>query len=165
LDIRWVRLVSTLLGLLGAGFGALTVRRLLLTQVPLAQTKLFFVVTWCVIWQVLSKNFMADVPHPDNLHALHALLTLYLTWVAVESKKFSAALGVMVWTGLGIFTKQTEALSLVGPLAAFAVCRTWSLGRWLLLAAVGAGILLVSAVVLLSPEPARVWTLQLLTSH
>src|SRR4051812_31629094 len=73
LDIRYCRVISTLLGVAAAAFGALTITRLAKTLTPVAGKKLFFPVTWGVLWLVLAKNCMADIAHPDNLHALHSL--------------------------------------------------------------------------------------------
>ena len=165
LDIRWDRLVSTLLGVFAAGFGALSAVRLARPLFSAARTKVFFFVTWGMVWLVLSKNFMADIDHPDNLQTLHAALVFWLTLAALDTKQFGVALLTMLVAGVGVLTKQTEMFCFLGPLAVFAIYRPWGWGRWLLLGAVGAGTLAVSAGTLWHSADARFWTLELLTQH
>ena len=165
LDIRFDRLVSTLLGIFAAGFGALAVTRLARSVVSVACSKLYFIATWGIIWLVLSKNFMADINHPDNLHALHAALIFWLSLVAVETGRFGVAALAMLVAGAGIFTKQTEMISLLGPLAAFAIYNRWGWARWFLLGLIGAGTLALCAWVLWRDENARFWTRDLLLQH
>ena len=165
LDIRWDRLVSTLLGVFAAGFGALSAVRLARPVVGMARTKSFFVVTWGLVWLVLSKNFMADIDHPDNLHFLHATIIFWLCLVAVDTKRFGIALLSMFIAGFGLFTKQTEMISFLGLLAAYGIFNAWGWQRWFVLAAVGAGTLALSAGLLWHDPFARFWTFQLLTEH
>ncbi len=165
LDIRWDRLVSTLLGVGAAFFGALATCRLSRQVVSIAHGKLYFLVTWCLVWLVLSKNFMADIDHPDNLHALHATLIYWLCLVAIDTKNFAAALLSMVVAGFGLYTKQTEMLSFLGLLAAYALCNPWGWGRWLILGAAGTATFIFSAWLLWRDPYARFWTYQLLTQH
>jgi len=96
LDIRFCRLVSTLLGVMAAGFGALAVRRLAGSTIAAARTRIFFIATWCVIWLVLSKNFLADITHPDNIHMFHATLIFWLCLSALETKRFGLAVLTIV---------------------------------------------------------------------
>jgi hypothetical protein len=161
LDVRYCRLVSTLLGLMAAGFGAMAVSRFARSAFTAAKSKLFFVATWSVIWLVLSKNFMADITHPDNLHAFHATLVFWLTLTALETRRLGlAALTVMV-AGLGVFAKQTNALALLGPLLAFAIRNPWGWRQWLLLLPLGGLILGISVYLLWLPHYARFFTFDL----
>jgi hypothetical protein len=162
LDIRYCRLVTVALGVLASGFGALAVRRLARSLVSVGRTKLFFFATWGLIWLVLSKNFLADIDHPDNLHAFHATLIFWLCLMAVETRRFGVALLTVLLAGVGVFTKQTEALSFAGPLLAFAIYNPWGWRRWLLLAAIGAATVGVSVYLLWLPTYARFWTFDLL---
>lgn len=68
----------------------------------------------------------------------------------------------MLVAGIGVFTKQTEALSFLGPLLAFAALNPWGWRRWLLLALAGALTVAVSLYILWLPPDARFWTLDLL---
>jgi hypothetical protein len=138
LDIRFCRLVSVALGVFASGFGALAVARFTRSVTSIAKPKLFFLATWGLLWLVLSKNFLADVDHPDNLHAFHATLLFWLCLLAVETRRFGIALLTMLVAGVGVFTKQTEAVSFVGPALAFAIFNPWGWRRWFLLVAVGA---------------------------
>jgi hypothetical protein len=161
LDIRYGRLISVALALFASGFGALAVRRLARSFVSVGGTRIFFLATWGLIWLVLSKNCLADVDHPDNIHAFHATLIFWLCLVAVETRRFGIALLTMLIAGVGVFTKQTEALSFAGPVLVFAIYNPWGWRRWLLLAALGAATMAVSVYVLWLPPYAKFWTLDL----
>jgi hypothetical protein len=162
LDIRFCRLVSVALGLLASGFGALAVNRLVRSCVSVARPRLFFFATWGLIWLVLSKNFLADIDHPDNLHAFHATFIFWLSFLALETRRFGVAVLTMLVAGVGVFTKQTESLSVAGPALVFAIYNPWGWRRWLLLAAVGAVMLAISVHLLWLPPYAKFWTLDLL---
>ncbi|MDB6065760.1 MAG: hypothetical protein JWR26_1968 [Pedosphaera sp.] len=161
LDIRFCRLVSVLLGLMASGFGALAVTRLTRSLIAVGRTKLFFFVTWGIIWLVLSKNFMADITHPDNLHAFHATLIFWLCITAIEKKRFGLAMLTMVCAGMGVLTKQTEVFCFLGPALAFAIFKPWGWARWLLLVAAGGISLMVSLHLLWMPEYGRFFTFDL----
>ena len=162
LDIRFCRCISVALGLFAACFGALAATRFARSAVPIAKPRLFFLATWGLLWLVLSKNFLADVNHPDNLHAFHATLLFWLCLTAVETRRFGIALLTMFIAGVGVFTKQTNAISFAGPALAFAIFNPWSWRRWFLLVAVGALTVAISLYVLWLPPDARFWTLDLL---
>jgi hypothetical protein len=162
LDIRFDRLVIVGLGLLAAGFGALAVTRFNRSVMAVPRPRLFFLATWGLLWLVLSKNFLADVDHPDNLHACHATLVFFLSCFAVETRRFGIALLTMLVAGIGVFTKQTEALSFLGPLLAFVALNPWGWRRWFLLAAIGAVTVAVSLYLLWLPPDAKFWTLDIL---
>jgi hypothetical protein len=162
LDIRFCRLVSVVLGLLASGFGALAVSRLVRSCVSMGRPRLFFFATWGLIWLVLSKNFLADIDHPDNFHAFHATLVFWLTFVALETRRFGIAVLTMLVAGVGVFTKQTEAIAFIGPTLAFAIYNPWGWRRWLLLAGVGVLTVAVSLYLLWLPTYARFWTLDVL---
>jgi hypothetical protein len=162
LDIRFCRLISVALGVFASCFGALAVARLVRSSVPVARPKLFFLATWGLLWLVLSKNFLVDVDHPDNLHAFHATLLFWLCLVAIETRRFGVGVLTMLAAGVGVFTKQTEAISFAGPALAFAIFNPWGWRRWFLLVAIAATTVAISLYVLWLPPDARFWTLDLL---
>ncbi len=162
LDIRFCRLVTVALGLLASGFGALAVNRLVHASISVARPKLFFFATWGLVWLVLSKNFLADIDHPDNFHAFHATLIFWLTFLALETRRYGIAVLTMLIAGVGVFTKQTEALSVAGPAFVFAIYNPWGWRRWLLLVTIGAALLAVSLHLLWPGPDAKFWTLELL---
>ena len=162
LDIRYCRFISMMLGVFASLFGALAITRLAKSYVSVARKKLFFFATWGLVWLVLSKNFMADIDHPDNLHAFHATLIFWLTFLAVETRRFGLALLTMIIAGLGVFTKQTEALSVAGPALVFLIYNPWGSKRWLLLATIGGIVMASSVYVLWLPPYAKFWTFDLL---
>jgi hypothetical protein len=162
LDIRFCRLVTVALGILAAGFGALAVTRFSRSIRSIPHPRVFFLATWGIIWLVLSKNFLADIDHPDNLHTFHAILIFWLCLVAIETKRFGVALLTMLLAGIGVFAKQTEAVSFLGPALAFAIFNPWGWRRWFLLVAVGTITVAVSLYVLWLPPDAKFWTFDLL---
>ncbi len=162
LDIRFCRLVSVLIGVLAAGCGAMAIRRIARATSTLGRSRLFGFVTWGVVFLVLSKNFTADIPHPDNLQALHALLVFWLCLTALETKRFGLAVATMIVAGVGVFTKQVEVIAFVGPAAAFALLGEWGWKRWLLLAGIGVAVAAISLYLLWLPRYARFYTFDLL---
>lgn len=163
LDIRFCRLVSILIGLAAAGFGVAPVLRLLRSMGFASLPKWFPFISFAVFWLVLSQNFLSDVPHPDNFHTLHATMVFALTFAAVESGNFGTAMAAMVVAGLGVFTKQTEAASLIGPAFVFAVFNKWGARRWCVLVATGAILLGISLYLLWLPTYSKFYTLELLS--
>ena len=159
LDIRFCRLVTVGIGAAGALCAALAMMRLAKTAGSRARRGFWFAMTWGAGALVLFKNFLAESPHPDNFHALHALLVFWLTLTAVESRRFQLALLTMVVAGVAVLVKQTEALCFLGPAAAFALFNPWGWRRWLALTLTG-GVTLGAALWLLwLPEHARLYTL------
>lgn len=163
LDIRFCRLVNISIGLAAAGFGVGPMRRLLRSMGSASVPKLFPLISWAVLWLVLSLNALSDVPHPDNLHILHATVVFALTFAAVESGSFGAAMAAMVVAGLGVFTKQTEAVSLVGPAFVFAVFNKWGFRRWCVLVVTGVIVLAISLYFLWLPTYAKFYTFELMS--
>jgi len=165
LDIRFCRLVSILMAALGAGFAGLAIKRVVYPGAPAGQRKGFFLVSAGAVFLVISKNFLADVAHPDNLHTGHALLVFWLCFTAGETRRFGVALGAMVVGGLGVFAKQTEASAVFGAALYFAVWNPWGWKHWFVLLATGIGILGISLYALWLPEYARFYTLELPSRH
>jgi hypothetical protein len=165
LDIRFCRVIVVALGLLASVFGALAVTRLTRNLTAVRRPGLFFLSAAGLVWLVHSKNFLSDVDHPDNLHAFHATLIFWLTLLAVESRRFGVALLTMVLAGVGVFTKQTEAVSFLGPALVFGIYNRWGWRRWLLLAVIGAITAAISLHILWLPPDARFWTFDLLRAQ
>jgi hypothetical protein len=161
LDIRFYRIISALLGVLAAVFGALTIVRLLRAEIQGGLKRLFAFTTWGVLWLVLSENFESDMPHPDMLHMLHAAMVFCLCFAALETRRFPLAAITMIVGGLGVFSKQTEALSWVGAGLAFAIFNVWGWRRSLLLFAIGGAVLCVSLYILWLPQYGRFFTFAL----
>lgn len=124
----------------------------------------FGVLAWGVAFLVLFKNSMADMPHPDNLHALHAVGVFWLCWLALETRRFGLAIVTMMVAGVGVFTKQTEAFCFLGPGLAFAVLKPWGWRRWLLLVGLGGLTTMISLYLLWLPAYAPFYTYDL-TAH
>jgi hypothetical protein len=160
LDIRFCRVVVVLLGLLGSGFGAAAIVRLLRGQVTRGR---FWWVSLGCLWLVLSKNFLAEFTHPDNLHTCHALALFFLTLVTVETKSFRLALLTAFIGGLGVLTKQTNFLAWCGPLAAFTLFTGWERKRLFAITAMG-GLTFLSALYLLwQPRYGRFFTFEVVS--
>ncbi len=165
LDIRYCRLVTVSLGLLAAvcasGVMIRFLRKLDLAEKP----RWLFATTLAIACLAVAKNPLADVPHPDNLHALHLLAVFWLCYTAVETRRFDFAVYAVILAGLGVLTKQTNALCFLGPMLAFALLRPWGLGRWCALLTLG-GVVLAGALYLLwLPQYARFYTFDLLRSQ
>jgi hypothetical protein len=105
------------------------------------------------------------VVHPDNFHVFHAVVTFFLGLVALDSGRLRWAVVAMAWAGLGVLTKQTEALAFLGLSLAFAWCGPWPLRVRLLLPLLGLLSSGVSVAALWWPPYARMYTLDLLLEH
>lgn len=162
LDIRFCRLVSLTLGLGAAFCGAVAALRLIRSATVSVSTALMLPLSFGIFWLMISQNFMSDLCHPDNLHALHATALLALCVASIETRRFSLAALTMVVAGLGVFTKQTEGLSLLGPVLAFAYFRIGGTRRQLLLAAIGVLSLGISLWLLWLPKDAYYFTVDVL---
>ena len=162
LDIRYCRLINDLLGVAAAGCGAVLWRQLVRTEGGWGRFADSFWLNWGILTLVLFKNFTADVPHPDNLHTLHAVLTFLLCFKALETRRAGLALLTMAVAGVGVLTKQTEALAFVGPAAALAIYNVWG-RRWFLFAGVGVLSFGLSLGLLWHPPFARFYTFELLS--
>ncbi|MDB6122356.1 MAG: hypothetical protein JWQ71_1349 [Pedosphaera sp.] len=161
LDIRFCRLINVLLGVIGAGCAALAMSRLSRSTTSMGKTRLFFFVSWGIVLLVLFKNFLAEIPHPDTIHTLHALLVFWLCLAALETKRFRLAIITMAVAGVGVLTKQTEALCLLGPAVVFAIFNPWGWRRWTLLMAVGGAVFGISLYLLWLPQYGRFFTFYL----
>ena len=164
LDIRYGRLVSIGFGLLGCGLGAAAIARLVAMTVPGA-ARGSLPLHFGVLVLVLFTNFTADVVHPDNLHVCHALVTFWLGLLALDSGRIRWAVAALAWAGLGVLTKQTEALAFGGLSLAFFWCGPWTLRTRLLLPLVGLLSCGLALGVLWWSPYARTYTLDLLLQH
>jgi hypothetical protein len=163
LDIRYCRLVDVVLGLLAAVFAALAIGRMAKPKNFAQNGWVRFLAAWGLVWLVLSKNNMADVCHPDNLQAFHAASIFYLTLTALETRRFGLGVATIIWAGLGVFSKQTEAVAFLGPALVFAWFNPWGWKRLLVLAGLGAVTVAASVYLLWSSKYGRFYTYDLLT--
>jgi hypothetical protein len=159
LDIRYCRVIVVALGLLASFFGALAITKLLRSQISGGK---FLLVSMGFVWLILSKNFVADIAHPDNLHTCHAVAVFWLCLLALEKKSFRLGVVTVFIGGLGVLTKQTEFLAWCGPIAAFALFSGWGWKRNLILAAVGFATFLGALYLLWLPQYGRFFTFGLL---
>jgi hypothetical protein len=120
LDVRACRVVSILLGIVAATFAA----RASIALAAVRHRPVRTVVLALLAWMIVSRNFTADVLHPDNLHLVHATACLSLALAVVEKRSPRVAVLAATVAGAGILTKQTEAASLAGVLAIAA----WTFG-------------------------------------
>jgi hypothetical protein len=162
LDIRYCRLVNILIGLGAAAFGALAIRRLGRSCTELGMGPGTFFATWAALVLILFKNFTSDIPHPDNVHAFHALLVFYLCFTALETKSFRLALVTMLLAGLGVLAKQTDVLCAAGPATVFLLLNPFGRNRALILIVAGAIVSGLSLWCLWAPQYARFYTFELL---
>jgi hypothetical protein len=158
MDARWCRLVNVLIGLAGAAAAALAMTHLARATSRAGRLRAFFPVAWGIAALVLFKNFTADVLHPDNIHAFHALVVFWLCFTAAETKRFGLAAIAMALAGLGVLTKQTEALCWLGPAAAFAIVNPWGWRRWFALVIVGGATFAIALYLLWLPPDAKFFT-------
>jgi len=165
LDIRFIRLVSIVLGLLACIASGVCIARL----DPRSQTRtdrmLVALVSGGLFALVLFKNVTSDLTHPDNLHLFHAAITFWLGYTALEldSKKFAVL--AILWAGLGVLTKQTEALAFVGLMLAFVLRTNWPTRTKIALFVTGIIATLISLAILWAPEWSRFYTLEVMSRH
>src|SRR4029077_299202 len=88
LDVRWCRVVSIFLGLGAAAVFAALTSGVCRTLDSTARRRDTFPLAFAVATLLVFANFTSDVPHPDNLSMLQAMLTLLLTVVALRRNSF-----------------------------------------------------------------------------
>jgi hypothetical protein len=163
LDVRWLRLVSILFGLAASLFAGLAILRVV--RPASTRTACFFLFCSAVMFLALAKNPTFDLVHPDNLHVMHGLLLFWLCLLAIDTKKFWIAVVTMIIGGLGLYAKQTEAVSFLGPAAVFLLLRPWGWRRSLLLAGIGALVCGASLALLWHQPYAKFYTWTILTNQ
>jgi hypothetical protein len=164
LDIRFCRIISVAFGVLAAACGAwLAGKAARPADHRVSRTEFF--VGLGVILLVSSRSMTWDICHPDNLHAFHALSLFCLCFAALETKRYSLAVASLIWAGAGVFTKQTEAVSILGPALIFARYNPWGWKRWFLAVISGAIVLAISLYLLWRPQYGRFYTFQVLSHH
>ena len=161
LDIRFCRLINVLVGVTAAAFAALAMFRAFKTINRGIAPRKFFFVAWGLALLVLFKNFTADIAHPDNLVILHATIVFYLSFAAMETKRFGLAVAAMIFAGVGVFAKQTQAVAFIGPAVVFAIFNPWGWRKWIMLFATGGLVFLGALCLLWLPEYAQFYTLDL----
>lgn len=161
LNVLWIRLVSITCAAIAACFAALAILKagkpkstLLICYLPMC---------WAVVILALGKNYMFEIGHPDNLHALHGLLLFWLCLLAVDTRKFWVAVVTMIVGGVGLYAKQTEAVAWVGPALVFLWLRPWGWKRSIILAAIGALTCALALALLWGRPYAKLFTWTLLT--
>src|SRR5579884_2766744 len=163
LDIRFCRLVNVIIGMFAALAGVLAMKRLVRCAISQPLPRWLWFISWAVLWLVLSTNPLSDLPHPDNIHALTAMLVFWLCFSALETKRFGWALATVAVAGIGVFSKQTGAVCFVGPAIVFSIYKVWGLRRWCVLLLVGLIGLGFSLWLLWLPASGRLFTLELLS--
>lgn len=164
LDIRYCRVVSIGFGLVACAFGAAAISRVISSNAPLS-VRASLPLHFGVLVLVLFTNFTADVVHPDNLHVFHAVVTFFLGFIALDSGRFRWAVVAMAWAGLGVLTKQTEALAFLGLGLAFGWCGPWTFRARVLLPLIGLLSSGLSLAALWWSPDARTYTLDVLLMH
>ncbi len=165
LDIRWARLVSVALGL-GAAACAAAITTTVMPRPPLpAALRHGGVLGVAVAALLVLGNLTGDVPHPDNLHALHVTATMLLCCLALRRGSFACALAAVAVAGLGGLCKQPAALTVVGALVALLGGHAWGAGRALALVGVGLAVAGAALGALLGPTSARLFALEIPAAH
>jgi len=155
LDIRACRVVNILIGVAAALTSASIVTSLASELRAGLSRRAFFALAFASATLLIFSNPSATVPHPDSLHALHASATLLLTYTALHRRSLAFALAAMAVAGLGVFTKQPAALSVIGVGAALLVGHRWGRQPAALLLATGLSVTGVAMASLLVPPNAR----------
>lgn len=157
-DVRFVRLLIVLLGVGAAAVGTWVVEMAAGQRVPR-------LLTGGVLVLVLFKNFSADMVHPDNFHMLHTVLSLAFTLLAAKRNTLTWAIVAVVWAGLGVLTKQTAALTVVGVLVAIIWQSEFSRSQIVLLIMLGISTLGCAVMGLWWGDFGRFYTYELSLMH
>jgi len=144
LDIRFSRLVTVFLGFLAAFIAAMNASRLGTAMSGFTIGAKQFLFTYVVCCLLLFKNVTSDVPHPDNLHILHALVVLLMGYTSIIRRNFYLALFTMALAGLGVLIKQNAMLSFVGAGIGLLIGARWGILKSSALVLVGIGVFAAS---------------------
>jgi len=121
LDIRWCRLVTILAGMAAAACAASTITRLSTAE----RDRYGFAFAFGVAMLLIFKNFTADVPHPDNWLALHAVATLLLCGRALAKRSPALATAALMFASAGALIGLEAAPAPLGALAAVLLGNRW----------------------------------------
>jgi hypothetical protein len=157
LDVRACRVVCV-----AAGFGAAY-----FASRASSRSKRYTCFAFLVFALILFQNFTFDVCHPDNLYAAHVGATFLLCVLATSRASYRLALAAVAISALGVFAKQTAALSCVGVIAMLLVRhgRAWGLEKSLALAATGAAFFTGALALLLRDAQARFYLFDLVNDR
>jgi hypothetical protein len=165
LDVRYCRLVTVLIGFAAAACAACVVARLTARDSDGRPRRLVSPLAFCVASLLLFKNFIADVPHPDNLAALDLMAMLLLCHTARTRTRLGPALAAAVLAGIGVLIKLELALAPVGVLLSLLVGTAWAPRQrvWIVVTALMAWFAAVT--LLLWSENARFFVLHVALSR
>jgi len=165
-DIRYCRLITVLIGLSAAWVSAISAYRLALLADP--QKKLNPVTSipafFLLFTLIIFRNFVADIPHPDNLYILHFSLCFLLTLRALQEKSMSRAILAILFASIGIWTKQLAGGAIFGVGAAL-LMSNWNRRQLITLTAIATVSWLASVSMVLLPDLTRFYTIELLSKH
>jgi hypothetical protein len=165
LDVRWARLVSVMLGLGAAACAtAITATAMPHPSGP-GVLRRCHVLGFAIAALLVLGNGTGDVPHPDNLHALHATATMLLCCLALRRGRIRLALAAVAVAGLGGLTKQPAALTVVGALVALLLGHRWGVRHAAALLGLGVAVAAASIAAMLGPANTRVFTLEVPSGH
>jgi hypothetical protein len=165
LDIRWCRLVNVIISFATAFGAAAIITQLVATMQKRPRSGRIFWLAFCTTALLIHRNGTSDIPHPDNLHELHAVATLLCCYFAILRRDLRLAVLAMVVAGLGVWAKQTEGLAVVGAGAALLLGETWGRRRTALIVTAGFVTSALSLYLLLRPAYARFYLLDLLLAQ
>jgi hypothetical protein len=168
LDVRACRIVNVAVGALAAITAALIMTRLTAAMTSATRPRGMAVLLAGLAILVLFKSFTADVCHPDNLHALHLMVSIALTQRALSRGDSRAALSAALWSGAGVIVKQTAALTTLGVVGCLVLlgARHFSARSRGLMALAGLGSAALSCSwLLLMHEHGAFWLYRVLRAH
>jgi hypothetical protein len=153
LDIRACRVVNVLVGLCAAWAASQHASEDLRLRL----------LSFLAFSLLLFENFTFDVCHPDNIHVAHVGVTFLLSSVAATSGRYGMALGAVAFSALGVLAKQSGGLAWVGTTTALVALhgRAWGLARSAGLVATGLGAAATAFAILLAPQNARFYVIDL----
>jgi hypothetical protein len=166
-DIRFCRAVTVLVGIAAAGVCAWLTERALRSLGAPTRNRWFAAFAALAFMLLVFRNHTSDTCHPDNLYALHASLTLALTYAAVTRPSYRLALAAMAFAGLGVLVKQTAVTSVGGAGLILVILerRTWGFKRTGVLALVGAVSMAASLYAVFHDPNARFFALEMVSHH
>lgn len=165
LDIRWSRSLNMLFGVLAALLLARAVVRWVSGLEGERRRPLLFATASFLGVLLIFRSVTTSSVQPDDLHMLHAVLTLSLCAESVRRKSFRLGLLAMFVSGLAVWIKQPAAPAFVGAGLALVWGHAWGRRRALALFGLGAGVCALSLACLLGPEQSRFYLLSLPLQH
>ncbi|MBU0743778.1 MAG: hypothetical protein KKE11_00180, partial [Gammaproteobacteria bacterium] len=158
LDVRFCRLVNVFIGVLAA-VSATYAAFIFIKAYKINFDKIIeYFITFGLALLLVFHNYTSEVPHPDNLHILHAILVFILVALAIGHKKYYLAIFSVCLAGVGVLIKQSNAPIFLAPVLIYLILGLWNWYKTIILGLISCLFFGISLLTVWSSYPAFQFT-------